>query len=822
MGRYGEVHIVATIAANVGYTFDNEDASLQKQPFEYLHPRNMLLVLDNAEHLLSGVALFTAILEAAPHVQLLVTSRERLRLISETIFDLGGLPIGNENAGNPTDASDLFVQTGQRVCPNFNPDGVAWSSIHQICQLVGGMPLGLILAASWLEMRTVAEIATEIQESLDLLAADFRDLPERQRSLQAIFDATWRQLSTEEQSVFKKLSVFQGDFTRNAAQAVTGASLSTLTVLCHKALMRSVNNGRYEIHELLRQFALNLLADELPQASREHSNYYCAFLQQQAVALKGTEQIAAMQGISADSQNIRAAWQWAIQTKEVDNLLQALESMGLFYLWQSRLEEGITMFQRALARFNMNQSAGGALNSTDANQDQSLSRTRDMERIRATRAVSSGRDVSSGAPDNNSRALPLSPMAKAKQLRFVMRTAIWLCQLQRLIARLEPAQEALQQAQTVLADPLFSNLDTLTERAQLLLEEAELIAERKRQWEFSLIEQSVNLSRLSGDSWLTAQGIDLLGRGLRETGQLAKSEQIIEEGLALRQALGDTRGIASSLANLGNTVANLGRFEDAANLYRQSIELFAEMNDRGQQAYQTFRLASALVQAGQFKESFQLLEESINLHGELELPNEAGMINILRGFALMHLGDYEKAASFTLQAKSLTGRNTGYVKKDVGRARQAMGYHAEAQTLLEEAAALFRTRNDMNGLGQTLGCLGYLALNLGNYQQARSYIYENLQIAAETQVYLPSLTALAGVALLHVAADEVAMAVELYTLALQHQHVANSRWFCDVVGQHITAPENLSLDVVEAAQMRGRARNLATTIQELMECVPSF
>jgi len=722
--------MVATLAANIGLTFEKDKSSPQEQLLEYLRPRDILLVCDQS-----------------------------------------------------SEALQLFIQTGQRVCPGFVPTAADWSSIQQICQLVGGMPLGLILAASWLEVLSCAEIIAEIKESLDFLASDLRDLPERQRSLQAVFDSTWQRLSQSEQDVFKKLAIFNGGFTRNAAQAVAGASLATLTILNHKSLIRHNGNGRYEIHELLRQYALAALADQAAAVRDAHSAYYCTFLQEREGALKGAGQQATMTEIEADGENVRAAWQWATRTGHVEKLSHAIESLGLFYLWQSRFEEGRVLCEQTLTH---------------------------LEKIQPQREVSS--EVSCEVPCNTGPKL----FPQSAQLRYGIRAAVWQSRFQRSLPRHMSSQEILRQARIWLEHSALEDLDTRAEEAQLLLEEAEAIAQWDRHWRLEQVEQSLNLFDRLSDNWSVAYGLDLLGRGLRETGQLANSEQRIEDGLALRQKIGDTRGIASSLANLANTVANMGRFEEAAQLYRQSITLFTELNDLSEQAYQTGRLAAALVHNGQFEESFQLLDESIKMYHALNFPTDPGITTILSGFALMHLGRYEEALPYHLNARSLSGRDTGYAWKDLGRTQQAMGNMIEAQASLEKALGLFRKRGDMNGLGQTLGSLGYLAWRQKNLPEAYNYIYENLKIAADTQVYLPSLTALSGIALLHMEAGRAEEALELYTLASTHKHVANSRWYADVAGQYIMATaKTLPSQVIETAQVRGYARQLAPTIQEL-------
>ncbi|MEZ4708145.1 MAG: BTAD domain-containing putative transcriptional regulator [Caldilineaceae bacterium] len=339
--------IVPTIAAAVRYRFQNDGRTPKQQLLDYLRAKELLLLLDNAEHLLAGVDLFTEILQTAPKVRLLVTSRERLRLHSETFFALTGLALSGEEDARGS-AAELFVQTTQRVHPTFKPSAADWSAIHEICQLVGGMPLGLILAASWTELLSPAEIATEIGRSLDFLAAELHDMPKRHHSLRAVFEATWQRLSAEERTVFQKLAIFQGGFTREAAEYVAAATLATLTALKHKALIQTRSNRRYEIHELLRQFALEALGGQLEDVRDQHSAFYCAFLAQRSNDLKGARQQVVMAEIEVDRENIRLAWHWAVTTEQYEQIIGVLDSLGLFYLWRCRLDEGGTFCRFAL------------------------------------------------------------------------------------------------------------------------------------------------------------------------------------------------------------------------------------------------------------------------------------------------------------------------------------------------------------------------------------------------------------------------------------------------------------------------------------------
>ena len=275
--------IVPAIAEAIGFTF-YEGAPPQQQLLDTLREKQLLLILDNFEHLLEGATLVDTLLQTAPGLKVLATSRERLNRQSEHLLRLAGMDFPDWET--PEDAAaysavQLFLQSARRVQPDYTLSGLDLTPIARICRLVQGLPLGIVLAAAWLELLSAAEIAQEISHSLDFLETDMADVPERQRSIRAVFDYSWRLLNAEEQTRFPRLSVFRSGFSREAAQAVTGASLRTLLALVNKSLLHRTPEGRFEIHELLRQYAAAQLAHQ-PEAIQfahdQHSQYVLAFL----------------------------------------------------------------------------------------------------------------------------------------------------------------------------------------------------------------------------------------------------------------------------------------------------------------------------------------------------------------------------------------------------------------------------------------------------------------------------------------------------------------------------------------------------------------
>ena len=308
--------VVPAVAEALGYSFRTEveggtRTTPRRQLLDYLRRKQLLLVMDNYEHLLAdgtprggesgsdGTGFVTDVLSTAPGVKILVTSRSGLRVQGEHLYPLTGLQVPDAMLRSPADdwqtlrgysAVELFRQGARQARPDFELRSADMVHVARICRLVQGMPLGILLAAAWVGMLTPEEIAAEIQQSFDFLESDLRDVPLRQRSIRAAFDHSWRLLDEREREVFRGLSVFCGGFTREAAWEVVGASLRDLMSLVHKSLLLPSSPGRYGLHELLRQYAaerLDLAPEQEEGVQERHCSFYSAALEPWAGELKG-------------------------------------------------------------------------------------------------------------------------------------------------------------------------------------------------------------------------------------------------------------------------------------------------------------------------------------------------------------------------------------------------------------------------------------------------------------------------------------------------------------------------------------------------------
>ena len=339
--------IVTTIAENIGFIFHGENPPPQ-QLVDFLKDRTMLLVLDNIEHLLDGAELVSDIIKSTPNIKIIVTSRERLNLQGETVYSLRGLE--SPTWETPEDAMEydavkLFMQSANRVRPNFelHPDDLGF--LAQICRLTAGMPLGIELAAGWVDVLSLEHIADEIQQGIDILETDMRDVPERHRSLRATFERTWNRLTGDQQTIFARLSVFRGGFTREAAQVVAGTDIRHLHKLAQKSLIQPETNERYQIHELLRQFGEGKLAetDEYAVIQGRHARFFADFMAERDHDMRNKRQIEALQLIDPDFENVRVAWQYTVNHQQWDQLPKFLHSFWLYMDARSRGQEAVAI-----------------------------------------------------------------------------------------------------------------------------------------------------------------------------------------------------------------------------------------------------------------------------------------------------------------------------------------------------------------------------------------------------------------------------------------------------------------------------------------------
>ncbi len=785
--------IVPTIADVLGFTFQEQE-NPRRQLWSYLRKKTLLLILDNFEHLIrdpasereGGVEIIVELLQAAPAVKVLVTSRVGLNVQGEHLLTVPGMAYPEEPLRDPRDASaysavELYMQHARRARSDFEPTVDDLTHIVEICRLAQGLPLGLMMAAAWMRILSPAEIATQLAaQRLDLWETEWHDVPERQRSLRAVFDYSWRLQSERERQVLAGLSIFRGGFTHQAAQrAVTvpgGATLRDLMGLVNSSMLHRTPTGRFEMHELLRQYAEEKLRqspeDELSARDR-HSAYYLAALREWSQKLQGPSQPDALAELDAEIDNVRTAWSWAVKHGEMDRLVDGMEGLGPFCDWRARYAEGEKLF-RLLA----DGVAAGALIS---------------------------------APRVKARAGAL-----AWQARFNQR-----------LGRIDRAREQAQQSLHLLEEASLQGQDTRKEKALSLqvIGEIQLHAGNCQDG-LEPLNQSLALYREQGDRRDIAQCLRRLGRLHERMGNYRQAAEMHQESVELCRALGTVRDTVDALLDLAVDLWCQGEDQQARQLVSDSHALAQQLGDPATLAVTRYRLAVGNMIA-QPSESLRTLEECVAVFSDLGDLHRWALALMRLGEAHLHVGQYESARA------ALTESLAWYRAVDnawgIGAALCLMGdwalvqgSHGEAGRFYEESVAAFRDSGARSDVSWALSGLAVAAAEMGDWTRARECLAEAVSIAVRWRHHRASELALVNAAAIAALAARDARALELWSLA-RSEPADQSCVHRDFYSRYI-APAAARLDVqaAAAAQNRGRTADVWATLSGLSAELASF
>lgn len=746
----------STIITALGLELSSKSDPKQ-QLFTSLQDKEVLLVLDNFEHLLDGTGLLAAILRHAPRVTLLVTSRERLKLQSEWIFTVEGLPFpeADRAAGiEQYSAVTLFVQTAHRIRASFVLDETNKPFVARICRLVEGMPLAIELAAAWIPVLEPEGIANAVEGSLDILEADLHDLPERQRSMRAVFNASWKLLTAEEQVSIQRLSVFRGGFNLHAAENAFGISIKMIRALVNKCWVQPEMGGRFQLHELVRQYAFERLraARGLWQsAGEDHSAYFCRYLKEREKNWDDRRQREVYSEIEADIQNIEAAWKWALDQSRLDLIGQALESLCNYYDWSGRI------------------GAGEA----------------------ASRTASECLDVISKQGGRD-----------ATDVLFVrVRALTWHGRFG------DDYKVAFQEASAILGQLEDVGHDTRFEKAQLLLFEGVMgqWSDPHRAWQ--LCSQSLALYEALGDEAMKSAAVHWLGFIAWILGDFDQALSLCQQSLASYRSAGNPSGIAGSLDLLAKVFREKGQLEEAEQCNRESLALARELGLRIGEGEFLVNLAHTLICKGEFVEAQAQAQESLDRRNVISIPSPYSSYMLAR--ALLHQGYYGQARVWATRGledalKFNDELTIGLALNCLGEIDLVENRLEEAMERLQESLAATQAHKQVILTGMPLANLAYTARALKRPDQARQYLRQCLEDAHSIGSFRLAIHALPAIALLEADQGKIERAIELYAFASKYPYVANSKWFEDVAGRHIASlAVALPSETVTTAQAHG-------------------
>ncbi len=642
--------IVPAIAEAVDFKFQ-DPTNLQAQLLRHMRAKRALLVLDNAEHLLDGVEVLTGTLKECQQVKLLVTSRERLNLLSEWVFEVEGLPVplnDQVEQGESYSSVALFLQSARRIRAGFELREDEWPWVLNICQTVEGIPLGIELSAAWVGLLSCKEIAQEIKQSFDFLSVSMRDLPERHRSLRATLDHSWKLLNDEERLILSRLSVFHGSFSREAAQEICGASLATLSSLRNKSLLNRADRDDYSLHEIIGQYAGLKLAENPEENERvkdQHAAYYVQCLANWEKALQSSQQLETFDAMAKVIDNLSQGWQHMITHCRpraakgdefcADTLHHALFSLSLFYEMRCRSLEALAIFKKSVEY----------LKSVKAE----FERTEDGSRFNSVLGHITAY-----------LGLHHAYIFQSDKAREYLQEAIQL---------LENSQSRVERAQAqVMLTGLCSGQGRLREAAAEYEACREVFREAGETWWYvvatiGLAVAHVNLGELQETEPLYQEVFRLAEPGdlrlqlplrtgysyvVNLQGDFARAEPLMLENLQLSYRFGNYRMTSSILFDLGRVALATERFELAQEYIEKSINLMAEFGESRDLIIHRIYLGKCFVAQSNLRAARDQFRQVIEMGQELDMVDFVywGLANIAR--IDMVEGQTEKALEISL------------------------------------------------------------------------------------------------------------------------------------------------------------------------------
>ena len=707
--------LVSGIAGALGLTFERQSPPAE-QLIDYLREKELLLVLDNFEHLVEvGSDLIAAIIARAPSVQVLVTSRERLRLQEEWLLELEGLvvpaAVGAEGVEQGS-AVRLFAERARRIQPSFEVRDADAEHVLAICRLVDGLPLAIELAAGATRSFTPAEIAREIGHNRDFLHTNLRNVPERQRSMRATFEYSWKLLSSAEQTTYRQLSVFRGGFDRAGAAGVASATAALLTALADKSLLRRDEAGRYDLHDLLRDYAhekLMLVPDEYVATRGRHLRHVGAALQRQTALLRGPDQRVALDAIGAEIENVRHAWQWAIEQADLDTIDAALEGCFQFYELRGLFQEGAGAFDVAAVSLTAHRAG--------EDREQGV-----VDRLLARQAVL----VHRLGQYEQARGLLLRSLASARGRDDHPEIGFCLNHLGYVAYNLGAYPEARR-----------------------------------------LFEESLASYRAIDDRWGMAAALTNLGL----IGTSAERAALLQQSLELCRAISDQHTTARVLNNLGGVRADQGHYAEARAMFEQSITIFEQIGYRRGAAYALYQLSSVYSYAGDFAAAWGCAQRGLALFETIGDRRGIALCHISLGMLASDRGEYEQARHLLHAALALCDELGDrylrvYTLDQLGAVERAEGKLAQSEAYHRAALAIARDLGNEPTAVVLVSLAGVVA-QAGDRLQACEHWLEALALAVEQQFGSVMADAVLGLAT-HLDEKDSAQAIELLQAVVDH------------------------------------------------------
>ncbi len=673
----------------------------------HLRSRTMLLVLDNCEHLIGASAkLADALLKTCPNLRVLATSRESLNLTGEIAWPVPPLSVPpviekpRPEALLSYEAVNLFCDRAKATQPASTLTVTAAPAVGEICRRLEGIPLAIELAAARMGVLSPAQIAARLDDCFNLLSQGSRTAPSRHRTLLAALEWSHDLLSEPERVLLRRLSVFAGGCTLEAAEEVCAAGdiardqvFDLLAQLAGKSLVLVESRGhsvRYRLLQTIRQYGRDRLADhgEESQIRTAHALWCATMAEQAEPALSGASQAAWLERLDAERTNFQAALEWTLTERQTELSLRVAGALSLFWLTRGHLTEGRQWLRQVLL-------AGGGASSLRAKALWGFGLLSALagDFVTALTAGDESLTLAQQSGDTQGRA-------RALHLLGTMRT---------------------------IEDPALAR---------------------------PLLEESISLAREAGDAWCLAGALTYLGWAETFQGNFAAGRAPLEEGVRVARYAQSEQGLQQGLLGLGYGALQMGEYARAEATLEAGLAVARALGDPFWTAVGIIYLGDLAAAEGDYVKARALMEEAVAFARATGSPALLGFALSFHGRVVLEAGDVASAHPLFEECLSLPRQmghkgNIAIAFFGLGRVCHALGDSRAALAFLEEALVVARASHDKLVIYQSLYELARFARSQGDFGRAKALHHEAIALQPELR-HSPgaalSLDALAGLA----------------------------------------------------------------------------
>ena len=607
--------VIPTIAQTLGLR-EAGDWSLKEHLQTFLHEKKLLLLIDNFEQVVTAAPELIELIACCPHLKIIVTSRAVLSVRGEYEFPVSPLSLPNlKHFEKGEDISQyaavaLFLQRAQAINPDFHMTPKNARAIAEICVRLDGLPLALELAAARTKLLPPQALLTRLERRLHILTSTAQDIPARQRTLRHALAWSYDLLNTQEQEIFRQVSVFIGGFTLDAAEAVCKIGhdgelfvLDNLASLMDKSLLfqieQEARNPRFVMLETIREYGLECLAanEEVIATRYSHATYYLALAEKADSHLPTIKQLMWLQRLEQECDNLRAAFYWLLKQDEVEKALRLATALWRFWWMCGRVIEGINLLELSLAA------------------SQKMQETLTSIRARALSVI--GTLAGLQGDFDQAETFCHQSLVLSQQLgdRKSIITALWMLGY---IAREKgnyTVAEGLAEESLALSrdgDDAVGTIYSLETLAAVALDRGEY------EQAYKLTEEILVISRQLDDTWKTASLLWLLATVTLFQGDITRAQTLLEESLTRSKEINDKRNTAYSLVMLGYVAYFQDQRDRMRILIEEGLALHREIGDRRGIAEALYGLGWSALDRGDPLAAQRLFEQSLAILRELK------------------------------------------------------------------------------------------------------------------------------------------------------------------------------------------------------------